>query len=495
MNKAKNKPALNRLILAGGALTAASVFLVFSAGLYRTGFPLDDAWIHQTYARNLAVLGQWAFIPGEPSAGSTAPLWSVLLALGYWLNAPPLVWAYFLGACCLASLGIVGEKFFLTQTDLVEKQRPVPWFGLFLVFEWHVVWAAVSGMETILHAFGVVLILYLISSARKNWLWIGLMIGVIVWVRPDGLTLLGPAGFVIVLEAKNWRERLQKIGHLVCGFLIAFIPYLLFNFMLSGSLWPNTFYAKQAEYAILYQFPLFKRLIDLYSLPVVGAGAMLLPGVLYGLWWAGRQQRWSYFGAFLWWAGYTGLYALRLPVTYHHGRYLIPAMPVYFLLGAIGMKQLFCQIKQEKGAGFIFRRAWWVATVIVWAAFFVLGARAYAEDVAIIETEMVESAKWIAENTPPDALIAAHDIGAMGYYGNRDLVDLAGLISPEVIPFIRDEARLADYIDEQGVDYLIVFPGWYDDLHERSEVIYRTKGTFSPAAGGENMTVYRWGKQ
>ncbi|NTV00188.1 MAG: PEGA domain-containing protein [Methanoregulaceae archaeon] len=47
----------------GGYLLASQ----FSAG---PGFPLDDAWIHQTYARNLVKIGQWAFIPGIPSAGS-----------------------------------------------------------------------------------------------------------------------------------------------------------------------------------------------------------------------------------------------------------------------------------------------------------------------------------------------------------------------------------------------------------------------------------------
>jgi hypothetical protein len=35
-------------------------------------------------------------------------------------------------------------------------------------------------------------------------------------------------------------------------------------------------------------------------------------------------------------------------------------------------------------------------------------------DVAVIESEMVNTAKWVAESTEPDALVAAHDIGALG---------------------------------------------------------------------------------
>ena len=65
-----------RVILAFASLLGVVFFISFSALTYRIGFPLDDAWIHQTYARNLARSGQLAFVHGVPSAGSTAPLWS-----------------------------------------------------------------------------------------------------------------------------------------------------------------------------------------------------------------------------------------------------------------------------------------------------------------------------------------------------------------------------------------------------------------------------------
>jgi hypothetical protein len=112
--------------------------------------------------------------------------------------------------------------------------------------------------------------------------------------------------------------------------------------------------------------------------------------------------------------------------------------------------------------------------------------------VAIIQTEMLPAARWIAGNTPRDVVIAAHDIGALGYFGERQILDLAGLISPEVIPFIRDEARLAAYLDQRHAAYLVTFPKWYPVLVQRGAAAYVTGGSVAPQAGGENLTVYRW---
>ena len=121
-----------------------------------------------------------------------------------------------------------------------------------------------------------------------------------------------------------------------------------------------------------------------------------------------------------------------------------------------------------------------------------IGAFTYAQDVAIINTEMVAASQWIAVNTPPNAIIGAHDIGALGYFGNRRILDLAGLVSPDVIPFIRDENALAVYLNGHGANYLLTFPGWYPQLVQNRRILFQTSGIFSIAAGGENMAVYQW---
>ena len=111
----------------------------------------------------------------------------------------------------------------------------------------------------------------------------------------------------------------------------------------------------------------------------------------------------------------------------------------------------------------------------------------------MIQTEMVAVARWVAANTRPDDLIAAHDIGALGYFGQRDLLDLAGLVSPEMIPYLNDEASIRKLLDAHQVDYLVTFPGWYPQLTQGLTAVYNTGGTMSKILGGENMVVYRWG--
>jgi hypothetical protein len=128
----------------------------------------------------------------------------------------------------------------------------------------------------------------------------------------------------------------------------------------------------------------------------------------------------------------------------------------------------------------------------LWLGFWLFGATLYRRDVRIIETEMVATAKWVAANTPQRAIIGAHDIGALGYFSQRPILDLAGLISPDVIPFIRDEARLAEWLMASGAQYLVTFPDWYLALPVGREKVFGTSAPYSPAAGGTNMAVYRW---
>jgi hypothetical protein len=311
-----------------------------------------------------------------------------------------------------------------------------------------------------------------------------MLVGLSAWVRPDGITLLGPAILALVLVEPGWKPRLRAASLLFLGFAALFVPYLVFNRLLAGSWWPNTFYAKQAEYAVLRQELFWNRLAGQVRPLLQGAGAVLLPGVLLFAWGAFRRRAWGALAGVIWLVGYLGLYAWRLPVAYQHGRYLIPVMPVFLVWGLAGLAgwvQPSTPVMWRRVVG----KAWSISAGLVLFLYWLLGARAYSGDVAFIESEMVATARWVSENTDPGALVAAHDIGALGFFGGRRLLDLAGLVSPQVIPFIRDEPRLAAFLDEQGADFLVTFPGWYPELVQRVPGPVYTTGAIRSCLGGE----------
>ena len=107
---------------------------------------------------------------------------------------------------------------------------------------------------------------------------------------------------------------------------------------------------------------------------------------------------------------------------------------------------------------------------------------------------MVATAHWLSQNTPTNALIASHDIGAIGFFAERPLLDLAGLITPEVIDLLANEPALAQYILDSPADYLVTAPGWpYEDVVVREGVtaVYTTDFPWTEELGINNMTVYQ----
>ena len=445
-------------------------------------------WIHQTYARNLALHGQWAFQLGHPSAGSTAPLWTFLLALGFWLGLAPYFWTYFIGGVTLFGLGWLTE---IAARTILSTYRPrFPWVGLFFVAEWHFLWAAMSGMETLLDALLLTSVLVLLMTGSHRYLTMGLLTGLSVWVRPDGLTLLAPVILTILLIDMSNKDKFNSIVRYLIGFGSLFVPYLLFNLWLSGTPMPNTFYAKQTEYAYWQAEPFLYHLGVLLVQVFTGPGIILLPGIVGWAVLSIRRRNWASISSMLWCGGYLYLYISRLP-AYQHGRYLMPAMPILFLFGLLAFFE-FTKTNLLRRYHWMAQQVWRVSLVLVTLGFVALGARAYGEDVGLIESEMVVTAKWVAQNIPPNAIIAAHDIGALGYFDQHQLIDLAGLVSPEVIPFMRNETRLAVYLNQREASYLIAFPDFYPDLTRSAPVVFSSGGKFAIEAGQKNMAVYRW---
>jgi len=372
---------------------------------------------------------------------------------------------------------------------LVASYKPrLPWVGLFFVFAWHLTWSAVSGMETLLHGFIIFAVLTSLMSGTRRYLTLGLLAGLSIWVRPDGLTLLGPILFTAFLCEGTWSSRGEAILKTLIGFGALFLPYLLFNLVLSGNPMPNTFYAKQAEYEAYWLSRSITQRVSDYLWPIIASPFLILiPGVFV---WASksfRTRNWGALAGVIWFFGYILIYFIRLP-AYQHGRYIIPALPIMYFWGVLGVLEFATSVKMNRRVVFL----WQVLAAVLCLAFTFIAARQNAYDVYWIESEMVETAKWVEQNVPPDSVLAVHDIGALGYHVKNPLIDLAGLITPEVVPFIRDETRLAEYLDSGPAEYLIVFPGLYPQLTFQRTPAFVAGLEFDPLQIEEDMQVYRW---
>jgi hypothetical protein len=479
------------------SLAGVAGYLITSMCGYGAGYPLDDAWIHLTYARNLIMTGEWMFFPGILSGGSTSPLWTVLLTPAFLLQIAPVLWTSILAILSLSALGYLA-KLFLEQQGINANTG---WLAAVVILEWHFVWAALSGMETLLQSIGnlaVAVMLFIAwqkQNTAANWFLVGLLIGALIWVRPEGLTWMGPAFVLLFATFIRKKEAKKSVGiYLIVGFMLPFAAYLLFNEHVAGSMWPTTMYAKQAEYQSQLSVPFLTRIVQLFALPFIGSSILLLPGIIYLVVHMVKTKNILLLVYYLWWIGMVILYATKLPVTYQHGRYMIPVMIIPILCGITGTIFLFQNIRWRT----IWKNRLVFASLSLWIglqlAFYGLGAKAYREDVGIIETEMVRTAQWVAEHIPYEKRLAVHDIGAMGYFSGRKFIDLAGLINPEVIPIIRDEEQLVNFLNKQDIDYVISFPNWYPTLLTGKEVLYSTQSPLSPSLGGDNMTVFCWKK-
>ncbi|HEY4597226.1 MAG TPA: hypothetical protein VIJ02_12565, partial [Thermoanaerobaculia bacterium] len=136
---------LRLLLLLAGLVACLRYFLAEVARLKGgLGFPLDDSWIHLQFARNLAHGAGLSYNPGEFVTGSTAPLWTALLAVLFLLPGSVLLWAQLLGAV-LYLAGIDATWRLSRELGLGEGLSALA-AALTLATSW-LVWSALSGME------------------------------------------------------------------------------------------------------------------------------------------------------------------------------------------------------------------------------------------------------------------------------------------------------------------------------------------------------------
>lgn len=486
--------------------------VLFSVGLVlyahnvngRNGFPLDDPWIHLTYARCLHDHHSFTFFPGEPSTqGSTSPLYTGLLALGFSVTRNEKILSY--------ALGVLFHALFLAALALWAERRlgDARWAALAVLLvglDANIAVLSVSGMETSLFLFLVAGAF--LARARGQRLLTATALGLAVWVRPDGLILVVLLGLVAALDRLLVRGA-GKTGHLgtrggaaargpgvivpvawrpvlVLAFMLA--AYFAFNIAVGHALLPNTFAAKTAYYR-----PNPRRLflaMDLAPAFFRDGWVVLAPLALVGI---GREavrfvrrlpSAWR--GEAGWTLGLPLAYFVLLPFAHRFSRYLIPAVPAFALLG-IGVLQDLVRVVSRRRVALGVGAAVAAMMLVLQIRDAPRTARVYAGLCQYHYVRHERTGRWLAEHTPPGAVVATHDIGAIAFYSQRRVVDVLGLAWPEAVKHLHKPDYVA-YLDSlfatQRVTHLAVL---------RSGLgVDNVRPLFTADPRPEVMEVYPW---
>jgi len=122
-------------------------------------------------------------------------------------------------------------------------------------------------------------------------------------------------------------------------------------------------------------------------------------------------------------------------------------------------------------------------------------ANRYAWGVQNINAMQVHLGHWVDEHLPRTATLAVNDIGAIAYFSRRPVIDLMGLVTPEIRPYRREgEMGVLRFIAERCPDAIIIFPTWFPEIAARRDLltpIYSVRLERNEVSGGPEMVVYR----
>lgn len=440
------------------------------------GFPLDDPWIHLQFAKNIHEYGSFSYYEDQQvTSGSTSPLYTLLLALGMVFTNDEFVLSYVLGGAFLLASALV--IFQITQRLFGRRMLLSFVAAAFVVLEPRLVWASLSGMETTLFI-ALSLAAYL-WYLEKRPLLLGLAAGLLMWTRPEALLMMAVLGADtlyhwiaaarggdVKTRPQHQRPRWLANTGIVLGICIA--AYAVFNSVLSGSLLPNTFAAKLKYYEAGGEAFPQQVLAFLSADHMMIVAPFLAVGVLAALLATLRRRPAPLLVPLLWCLGMVGAYWWKLPYLYQYGRYLMPIIPFALLLTIGGLEQLL-DLAQEKIALMRSGQSRTAIQGLVLLAVLVLTAQSgwqrrgyYAESCRYISERQVATALWIRKQLPEGAVVATHDVGALAYYSDRRIVDMVGLISPEMIENIGRLDKLLEYLQHQRVTHLAVLRTWFD---------------------------------
>jgi len=421
------------------------VWLVSSDETALREFPLDDAWIHQVYARGLLRDGRPTYNEGAPEAGFSSLAW-LLTQLPVALFARITSVSPVIAAKLVSLLfGVVAAAGLGEVAYTLSGQRRAGLATIALVmFSAGFAFSAASAMEVTLttaclawgfHA--------LLANDARAPLRAGLWLGIAAAARLEVIPFVVIAATAAAVREGPARERASDAVRVVAPMGAIVAAWGLLDLALVGDPLPNTFHVKAGVPRLSNAFAYLWTHVILAEGAVATAilAILMALGVRALVRAADVRARRALIVIVA--TGVT-LFAVTITrtvgenVEFYGTRYFLPFTPLGAPFVAVGLEELVRALDAS-------------VRVYALALFALLGARipsllgartSYAGHCADIATLYTSPARRLS-TLPPEAVIAVEGAGSSRYWGGHRVIDLLGLNDHRVAHLYRVPALSA----------------------------------------------------
>ncbi len=420
-----------RPVLLHGLVVLGCFVLVLVAVWHTQGATPDDALITARYAQNLLDGHGWVFnAHGHPTSdAATGPLYTLVVA------AVGVVFPDARHAATLIFLGTTAVSGYLAFLLLHRRGLTLGGVAAAVLLVLNPWLLATRGLET--STFVMVLLLATLLLSLRRLFLAGVVLALSVMVRGDG------AVFAAVAFVGAWVGLRRLPWGLVQGAVVAAVPWSLVAWLVIGSPIPNTLDAKAAQgrsgfwgTGHLYVKGITEMPAALgFTAWTVALLALAVPGAVLVLAHPRLRRDLAPYavGALLLFLVYG--FVIGTP-PYHW--YYAPQVALAVLCAGVSVGVLAqaaaAHVRDvspgSRSRGGVARVAALTATAAAVAGTGLVGGYAWRDTVqGFGPVHYQQAGEWLRANTPPDATVAATEIGILGWFSQRDLVDYVGLLS------------------------------------------------------------------
>jgi arabinofuranosyltransferase len=433
-----------------GIIAIALTILVNTFFYYlNRNFQMEDALIYYRYIENALSGDGLVYNKGEYVNSLSSPLYTYL-SLAMAALVGDIHVSQILLNCLLATLWGGLLIYYLKDKVAAPLLLLVPF-----AVATHPYFFKVVGMET--HLLILLCTIALVLYQKGKYLWLAVVSSLLLLTRGESVFLL----VALAIEHVRARREFPKRALLVFPIVVVAANYT-FAYLYYGSALPHSLFAKVSQGKSGYwgPWPAFVRVkhhVDwFFGGSTVQACAFL---ALAGFGYVAKRRTWMFRVVTMYLLFYTAFFLL-LNIPNYHWYY-----SMYYYFGSVGVI-----LGADAALGRAMRSPAPACRDKLGAMVFVILLSVLS--VGYVRHDLMDLPKagpnhayraigtWIDQHLEADAAVAAVEIGTLGWYSKRYIIDILGLVTPMNSRFIA-EKRFAEWLHHQNPDYVLIHdPPW-----------------------------------